>query len=200
VTFAPLALSPLPTMAIIDKCTISYKPRANASYPEGLTDIAATVTHPKYGKVADITAIKIHRGYMEAAVHRVLDDQTDELAEFSTTILDRFGNVRPWLVEPGWRSGSGVWGRELDEGQLLYISFVHVKKGVRFLFSGLYHHSSPYSSARKALAPGLSAKYSHPHICTPATSPSHGRLITAMSQTKPMFVYSMLAKRTSFIK
>jgi hypothetical protein len=118
-------------MPIVDECKIKIKTEPDEQ-PQGMTRITAKVKHPKHGDVASISAVKIVRGYMEDQVHYILDVEAgeDELARFATTIFDRFGNVRPWLISPGYRSGTGVWGDELDGGAILYIVFVHVEKKV----------------------------------------------------------------------
>jgi hypothetical protein len=127
---SPLHRYPV-VMPIVDECKIKINTEPGEQ-PQGMTRITAKVKHPKHGDVASISAVKIVRGYMEDQVHYILDVEAgeDELARFATTIFDRFGNVRPWLISPGYRSGTGVWGDELDGGAILYIVFVHVEKKV----------------------------------------------------------------------
>lgn len=40
-----------------------------------------------------------------------------------TFVFDKFGKVWPWIgdVADEWNRGTGVWGRELDEGTLILI-------------------------------------------------------------------------------
>jgi hypothetical protein len=117
-------------MAITDRYEITYEVRPGPYHPREMTNITVSITHPRHGKVGFMNTVKIAREHMGERVHQVLDTEQDEVAQFSTEILDRFGNVRSWLVDGGYRSGTGVWGHELDEGQILYIVVVDIKKEV----------------------------------------------------------------------
>jgi hypothetical protein len=65
----------------------------------------------------------------------IMDEDSQELHEFSATLFDKYSNVRPWLVDGGARSGSGCWGTELSVGDMLYIEEVYVKKEVCLIVS-----------------------------------------------------------------
>ena len=41
-------------------------------------------------------------------------------------LFDKFGRIKPELVDNVHKRGTGVWGRDLEEGKLLYITDVNV--------------------------------------------------------------------------
>ncbi|KNZ80259.1 hypothetical protein J132_06685 [Termitomyces sp. J132] len=60
-----------------------------------------------------------------------MDANSDELHQFSVKLFDNFGRVRPWLLEPGNRCGTGCWGTELNDGEIIYVLNISVVKEVR---------------------------------------------------------------------
>lgn len=48
-------------------------------------------------------------------------DASQELSDSATTLFDEIGHLRPSFIEHKYQKGSGVWGRELDDGSLLYL-------------------------------------------------------------------------------
>jgi len=60
----------------------------------------------------------------------IMDEESQELYEFSVGLFDKYSNVRPWLVDGGAKSGSGCWGTELSVGDMLYLDDVLVKEEV----------------------------------------------------------------------
>ena len=64
----------------------------------------------------------------------IMDEESQELQEFSVGLFDRYSNIRPWLVDGGAKSGSGCWGTELSVGNMLYIEDLMVKKEVCSFF------------------------------------------------------------------
>ncbi|KAF8959930.1 hypothetical protein BDZ97DRAFT_1835620 [Flammula alnicola] len=45
----------------------------------------------------------------------IMDRESQEMQEFEVTVFDKYGNVRPWLINGGRRTGSGCWGTELNQ-------------------------------------------------------------------------------------
>lgn len=60
-----------------------------------------------------------------------MDEESDELHRFSMKLFDKNGMVRPEIVDHEHHKGSGAWGRELNDGTLVYIDDVEVKDQVR---------------------------------------------------------------------
>jgi hypothetical protein len=121
----PLPLSIMPSRLQI---TIDAKP--HYEFPEGLTSVHATATRAGDGELAFVSAIRIDRAALEDELHAALEAEHHELAEFAVAVLGFDGRVRPWLITPGYRAGSGVWGPELNEGRMLFIYDVQVDEKV----------------------------------------------------------------------
>jgi len=79
-------------------------------------------------EIAKLSALQINRGLMaeNAQFLRILDEDEEELAQFSSTLFNKFGEIRPSIVEDEKFKGTGCWGRELNEGMLCYIYYVYV--------------------------------------------------------------------------
>ncbi len=49
---------------------------------------------------------------------------------FGTTLFDKFGRIKPHIVTKGYRSGTGCWAEELNEGQIIYLTHIDVTEKV----------------------------------------------------------------------
>ncbi|KAF7289319.1 Ankyrin repeat family protein [Mycena indigotica] len=110
---------------------IRTKLQDHREHPRAIQEVSVTVTHPQHKTVATLSAWRLDRPYFCDRFLQILDEEIDEMHEFSATLFDKYGNVQPHLVEPGYRSGSGCWGRELNEGVLFYIFWVSVEEALR---------------------------------------------------------------------
>jgi hypothetical protein len=115
-------------MALQLEVTIEVEP--HYEYPRALAFIHATATRHGHGKLASVSALRIDRAVLNDELHTALEAEHHELAEFATAVLGADGMVRPWLITPGYRAGSGVWGSELNEGRILFIFDVRVDEKV----------------------------------------------------------------------
>lgn len=106
-------------------------------YPKTLTTLSVNVTHPDFGKIASLKAWRISRVHCRGDFLEIMDEESDEMHQFSVTLFDKYGTVRPHLVDPGSRSGTRCWGRELDAGELVYIEDISVKDTVSSVFCTL---------------------------------------------------------------
>nr|GAT49092.1 ankyrin repeat family protein [Mycena chlorophos] len=120
-------------MSIIDpgQLLLKIESEPHYEYPRAMQNISLTANHPEHGKVASLSAWRIVRARLGDRFYEILDEDSDELHQFSTALFDKYGNVLPHIVEPGHRSGSGVWGRELNRGMLLYVMMVYVQEKFR---------------------------------------------------------------------
>jgi len=55
-----------------------------------------------------------------------MDEEKDELHQFSVALFDKYGMARPWLIQASHRNGTGCWGREVNSGELIYLLNVDV--------------------------------------------------------------------------
>lgn len=133
-------------------CHVSFNVQDDDENPQTLKIITVMATHPAHhGPVASIEAVKILRRFCKGQFLDVMDEESDEMHQFSVALFDKFGKVKPFLISEGHRSGTGCWGEELNTGELIYIKDINVNdpyrgKGVgswilkQFLTS---HHVGP---------------------------------------------------------
>ncbi|KAJ7108467.1 ankyrin repeat family protein [Mycena crocata] len=101
--------------------TVEIKAKNHREHPAVIQTISVKVQHPELGKIASLNAWRISRARCAGSFLEIMDEDMDEMHQFSVTLFDKYGHVRPHLVDPGYRSGTGCWGRELNSGQLVYI-------------------------------------------------------------------------------
>ncbi|GBE88559.1 hypothetical protein SCP_1303760 [Sparassis crispa] len=128
---APLGPSPPPATAGISlndcKTTVKVRNRAFMGHPSAFKSITIEVTSPDRKKVASIFAYQINRAVCDDGDFLcIMDADSDELATLSRVLFDKYGEVRPWLVEDELFKGTGCWGRELSRGKLVYVQTVYV--------------------------------------------------------------------------
>lgn len=118
-------------------CTVSFMPETHPDYPNRLRYLNVHASHPDLGVLAKMRCLIVsHRngdGFLQ-----MMDDESHEMMQFSTALFDAYGNVRPWLIDGGYRSGSMCWGPELNMGMMVYIEDLTVEERVRFYFLGHY--------------------------------------------------------------
>ncbi|KAJ7072821.1 ankyrin repeat family protein [Mycena amicta] len=117
----------------IDKnqLTVHIKVKGHHMYPRAMQNISVTIKHPQHKTVASMSALRIVPTLCHGQFLQMLDEEEDELHEFSIQLFNKYGNIQPHLVEPGYRSGSGCWGREMDNGMLLYVFWLSVNETFR---------------------------------------------------------------------
>lgn len=95
--------------------------------------VHVSISHGKAGEIGHACALQIRR-HMYPNAHQFiesLDNDSLDMYEFVTTVFDKSGNLRSDLMEDDYLKGTGVWGRELDNGgTLLYVKSVRVKEEV----------------------------------------------------------------------
>ena len=132
----------------LTECTPNFTTEAHYEYPERMQYLNATLTHPSLGELATARCIQIHgRMWFKNAGDflEIMDEDSQELNEFSVALFDKYSNVRPWLVDGGAKSGSGCWGTELSIGHMLYVKDFMVKKEVCSFVSLVFFFSSLFA-------------------------------------------------------
>lgn len=121
----------------LSECTPKFTIEKHYDCPERMQYLNATLTHPVLGELAIARCLQIHgRMWFKNAGDflEIMDEDSQEMQEFSVGLFDKYSNVRPWLVDGGAKSGSGCWGTELSIGDMLYVEEVRIKKEVSSLF------------------------------------------------------------------
>jgi hypothetical protein len=107
--------------------------------PDTLQLLTLSVRHSAHGEIGYITAIHVRR-LCYGLFLEVMDVDT-ELFTITSAIFDKYREIRPWLVENEYHKGSGLWGRELNEGNLMIVLCVSVDAEVqRFTHSRAQNH------------------------------------------------------------
>ncbi|KAI5834408.1 hypothetical protein K523DRAFT_230666 [Schizophyllum commune Tattone D] len=96
---------------------------------QGLGRIIVTATHPVHGTLGKLDAYKFPRAYpLRGRFFEVLDEESGELADFGMKVLDNDMNAYPKIVDDEYHKGTGVWGWEMNKGNVLYVPIVQVEK------------------------------------------------------------------------
>ncbi|KIJ65696.1 hypothetical protein HYDPIDRAFT_131072 [Hydnomerulius pinastri MD-312] len=114
----------------IQDCIPTFKVKPSYETPRVIEFLNLKLKHPSVGEVGVIHAVKIHRSRAGDGLLEALDAESDELMRFGTTVIDKRGLIRPWLVDNDFHKGTGCWGREMDEhmGPIVYITHISVEK------------------------------------------------------------------------
>ena len=98
--------------------------------------------------IARITGVIIMRHLCRDQFFSVCDEHSNELAQFSTRLFDNNGMLKPEYTQNEWHKGTGCFGKELNNGALIYLDTVEVDEQVRVYFSSLYPSSSVFVQYR----------------------------------------------------
>lgn len=111
-------------------------------YPNELKHVFVEVMHAVDGEIGLLEALQIKRSCIpgEVCIFEILDNEGPEIARFARTLFedgDEYGHgcFRSELANHEYLKGTGVWGRELDRGMLLYVQTVRVYEKVRVTHS-----------------------------------------------------------------
>ncbi|SJL02411.1 uncharacterized protein ARMOST_05738 [Armillaria ostoyae] len=104
--------------------TFKVKPTFETSWL--MKSIRIKVAHPVHGSVGSLYALHIFRSRCSNRFLEAMDMESEEMNVFGTTLFDKFGRIKPHIVAKGYRSGTGCWGEELSEGQIIYITHIDV--------------------------------------------------------------------------
>ncbi|KAF7297896.1 Ankyrin repeat family protein [Mycena chlorophos] len=114
-----------------DRLSLKIKSKGHYEYPRHIQDITLTAKHPQHGEVASLFAWRLVRPLFGDRFLQILDEDHQEMHDFSSSLFDKYGKALPYIIEPGFRSGSGVWGQELNDGLLFYVMMVSVPEKFR---------------------------------------------------------------------
>ncbi|KAJ7736870.1 ankyrin repeat family protein [Mycena metata] len=111
--------------------TLNIEAEGHSEHPNFIKILSVQVKHPELGDIVSLDAWRISRAHCAGSFLELMDEDMQEMHDFSVTLFDKLGHVRPHLVDPGHRSGTGCWGREMNSGELLYILDMSVKEPYR---------------------------------------------------------------------
>lgn len=97
----------------------------------GASSTAHLDEHGKPKNVAYCEAKLIRRGQMRDDFHGQMERPSTETSKLAFDLFDRYGRLRPEFKAHSVIKGSGVWGQELDHGDMLLIEEVFVDKDHR---------------------------------------------------------------------
>ncbi|KAF7330361.1 hypothetical protein MVEN_02474400 [Mycena venus] len=96
--------------------------------PDTLQLFTLTIRHPTHGEIGYITAIRVqHRRQCRAwGTFLELMDVDTELFTIASSLSNKYGELRPCIVDNEYYKGTGVWGPELNDGNLIIVLCVSV--------------------------------------------------------------------------
>lgn len=95
-----------------------------------LRNLEITVTAPGHGEIATVKSIQIIRWLLRGVFHQVLDDESQELHQFSQKLFDKNGFLKDEHIEHDFHKGTGCWGDEVNKGTIHYIVEICVEEPV----------------------------------------------------------------------
>ncbi|CCM00041.1 uncharacterized protein FIBRA_02067 [Fibroporia radiculosa] len=110
----------------LSECSISFSTLPHPEYPNILIHLTAKVEHPIHKTIATLSALQIVRWRCGDQFLRIMDEESQELHEFSVKLFDKNGHLKPELVDDEYHRGSGCWGREMNRGTIIYVEDVRV--------------------------------------------------------------------------
>ncbi|KZT07691.1 uncharacterized protein LAESUDRAFT_811942 [Laetiporus sulphureus 93-53] len=115
-----------PVALRLEECAARVEVKKWHPHPAVMQSLTVEATHLRLGKIGKLAALKITRGPIieEGLFLEIFDEEQDELAAFSQTLFNKYGEIRPWLVEDEKLKSTGCWGRELNDGTIFYIFHV----------------------------------------------------------------------------
>ncbi|KIJ65695.1 hypothetical protein HYDPIDRAFT_39613 [Hydnomerulius pinastri MD-312] len=109
-------------------CTPTFRVTPSYESPGVIEHIVMSLNHPVAGNIGELEAVMIIRFRAGDTLFEVLDAESDELMRLGTVVLDKFGLVRPWLIDNEFHKGTGCWGTEMNanKGPMVYITEMNV--------------------------------------------------------------------------
>ncbi|KAJ6460369.1 hypothetical protein C8R47DRAFT_994153 [Mycena vitilis] len=102
-----------------------FLPYEHRAQPDTLQLITQSICHPTHGEIGRLTAIRVQ--YRYPGMFLEVMDVDHELFTIATALFDKYGELREQrLVYNEYHKGSGVWGRELNKGRLVFVLSVSV--------------------------------------------------------------------------
>ena len=113
----------------ISKCTTTIRTTAHYDYPRIMKYVHLDAIHSQEGKVGSLVALRVERDWCAPGDFLdVMDRESEECSAFAYALFNRFGRLKPELVDNEHLKGSGVWGRELDTGTILFVLDTRAEK------------------------------------------------------------------------
>ncbi|KAI0187124.1 hypothetical protein EV127DRAFT_437398 [Xylaria flabelliformis] len=78
-------------------------------------------------QVAECNSKLLRREHMRSDFWAEMDDLCDETSSLAIELFDRYGRLNREYYEHEIRKGSGVWGEELDHGDILLIETINIE-------------------------------------------------------------------------
>lgn len=111
-----------------------------------------TASRRKARQIGSCTAQLIRRETIRAAFWTEMDQPTQETQNLAFDLFDRYGRLNPELYEHDVNKGTGVWGKELDHGDILLIDILQVDAAHRRCGIGRKLVSAILEKARKKVS------------------------------------------------
>ncbi len=106
------------------------------TFRKWLTPVSARATiHPDKSKppieVGNAVAFIIRRSMIRLDFHEEMETPHEGTMNLAVELFDRYGRLKEEMRQHALRKGSGVWGKELDDGNFLLVEDVKVERAYR---------------------------------------------------------------------
>lgn len=113
--------------SLLDESALDFSIEDSTTNPSVLRYFHLQACHPTLGIIACLNGVIINRSTCRGSFLRTMHSESRDLLEFSSKLFDRYGCLRPELLDDDYHKGSGCWGSEVNGGMMLYVTSVEVK-------------------------------------------------------------------------
>ncbi|MCJ1366747.1 hypothetical protein MMC16_005877 [Acarospora aff. strigata] len=121
---------------------------------EWLENIIGKVTYkentPNAKVIGHGSARLIRRNHIRRSFHQDMEEPSQDTSELGFNLFDRYGHLKGELIEHCVKKGTGVWGNEVDEGNILSVEMIMVDKEWRRKGVGAQLAKKIWRKARKS--------------------------------------------------
>ncbi|KAH9486166.1 hypothetical protein JR316_0000230 [Psilocybe cubensis] len=119
-------------------CTATFKLAPSYGCDGRLYHLSGRANHPQHGEIAFIVgyAIKNRQHWLDYGdFMQIMEGENSDLRKLTHDVFNNSLELYPWLYDGTRRSGTGVWGEELNRGNILLIEIIRVDE--KFIRKGV---------------------------------------------------------------
>ncbi|TFY56509.1 hypothetical protein EVG20_g8897, partial [Dentipellis fragilis] len=130
----------------LQDCTVDFRGKRHQLYPDIILVVVAVLRDPQNEEIGRL------KGWLIDRLHEVptyfeqirSEEQGQSAISAYRLLFDKWGKIRPWLLNNNYLKGLGTWGEELNKGRLLYVGDFFLKQRGRATPSAWKLLGSPY--------------------------------------------------------
>lgn len=107
-----------------NEVTDDFEQSSNDNYDEWPWLKTFEVNETRDGVSMSIVAQRIYREKIRANFYFHMEEPTQQMCEFAYDLFDRWGCIKDDFLHHPIKRGTGVWGNELNEGEILFLNCI----------------------------------------------------------------------------